>query len=197
MKKIISYFLQGLLYTAPMAITVYAVIIAVQFLDHLLPMDIPGVGIAILLTSITLIGYFTTSYLAQSLIERMENLLTRTPLIKLIYTSIKDLLAAFVGKEKRFDQPVLVKVSKDSALHKLGFITQSDLSALNIDGNMVAVYLPHSYAFSGNLFIVPSEQVTIVSANPAQVMKFIVSGGVSGYDELVDKPSDTATSTKK
>ena len=67
----------------------------------------------------------------------------------------------------------------ESGLEKLGFITQEDLSKLGIEGK-VAVYLPHSYNFSGNLFIVPSQNVIILkSASSADVMKFIVSGGVT------------------
>ena len=48
----------------------------------------------------------------------------------------------------------------------------------------VAVYLPHSYNFSGNFYIVPREHVTLIDLPGADVMKFVVSGGVSGYNEL-------------
>ncbi|MCB0430315.1 MAG: DUF502 domain-containing protein [Flavobacteriales bacterium] len=200
MKKFVTYFFQGLLYTAPLAITVYVVIIGVQFMDHLIPFDIPGLGIAVLLAGVTLIGYLTSSYIVESLFDALERLLNRTPLIKLIYSSIRDLLSAFVGKEKRFDQPVLVRISADAELMKLGFITQKDLSRLGIDENLVAVYLPHSYAFSGNLFIVSADRVKPLDANPAEVMKFIVSGGVSlgsenahpGNEKNAELPSDTS-----
>ncbi len=88
-------------------------------------------------------------------------------------------MSAFVGKDKKFTEPVLVKVNKDSDLEKLGFITQHDLTELGIEAGKVAVYLPHSYNFSGNLFIVPSANVKPLNVNSAEVMKFIVSAGVT------------------
>jgi uncharacterized membrane protein len=83
-----------------------------------------------------------------------------------------------VGKKKKFNQPVLVTINRDTNLQRLGYITQSDLTNLGIY-DKVAVYLPHSYNISGNLFIVPKEHVTPLQANGAELMKFIVSGGVS------------------
>ena len=102
----------------------------------------------------------------------------RTPVVKLVYSSVRDLLNAFVGKEKKFNQPVLVKVNTVSELEKVGFLTQEDLSDLNIL-DKVAVYFPHSYNFSGELFIVPKELVRPFHMAPSEAMKFIVSGGIA------------------
>jgi uncharacterized membrane protein len=99
-------------------------------------------------------------------------------LVRIIYSSLKDLISAFVGDKKKFNQPVLVLLNKSSELRKLGFITQTDLGEWGLKES-VAVYLPHSYNFSGDLYIVPRENVTIVQASGADVMKFIVSGGVT------------------
>ncbi|MDA0713786.1 MAG: DUF502 domain-containing protein, partial [Bacteroidetes bacterium] len=114
----------------------------------------------------------------------------RIPLIKTLYTSVSDLLSAFVGDKRRFNRPVLVKLTKMADIEKLGFITSEDLSELGIDGGRIAVYLPHSYAFSGNLFIVPAENVTPLDANAAEVMKFIVSGGVAEVDKVKSKSNE-------
>ena len=83
-----------------------------------------------------------------------------------------------MGEKKKFTKPVLVKVNMISDLEKMGFITTSDLSDLNIK-DKVAVYFPHSYNFSGEMFIVPSEHITPLDLPPAEVMKFIVTGGVT------------------
>ncbi|HZG00693.1 MAG TPA: DUF502 domain-containing protein, partial [Chitinophagales bacterium] len=101
----------------------------------------------------------------------------------LIYSSIKDLLGGLVGSKKAFSQPVMVLVNKESRLHKIGFLTKADLTDAGIDG-LVAVYFPHSYNFSGELFLVPQENVTpLKTFAPANAMKFIVSGGVTAIDE--------------
>ena len=105
-------------------------------------------------------------------------MMDRAPLVKLVYSSLNDLFKAFVGKEKKFNKPVLVKVNTISDLEKMGFLTQTDLSKLNIK-DKVTVYFPHSYNFSGEMFIVPVEHVTPLDIPAAEAMKFIVSGGVT------------------
>jgi len=180
MKKVLGYFLQGLLYTLPIAATIYVVYKAIVLIDGILPIKIPGLGIIILLVSITLVG-FLGGALISSRILKLEKILDRVPLIKIIYTSVKDLLSAFVGKKKRFTEPVLVKM--EGNVERLGFITQKDLTELGISANKIGVYIPFSYAVTGNLIIVPKDCVTPIDANSADIMKFIISGGVTEIEE--------------
>jgi uncharacterized membrane protein len=141
--------------------------------------NIPGLGILIILISIALIGFILSSIIFRPLWRFVERLMVRAPLVKIIYTSVKDLLEAFVGQKKKFTEPVLVKINNTTDLQKIGFITAKDLDILGLGNDKVAVYLPHSYAFSGNLFIAPVENITPINAAPAEVMKFIVSAGVT------------------
>jgi uncharacterized membrane protein len=99
-----------------------------------------------------------------------------------VYTAFNDLFKAFVGKEKKFSQPVLVKVNLHSDLEKLGFITEDNLEMLG-ESSKVAVYFPHSYNFSGELFIVPKENIKPINLNSSEVMKFVVSAGLTGWDK--------------
>jgi uncharacterized membrane protein len=89
------------------------------------------------------------------------------------------MLSAFVGNEKRFNKPVMIQVSREAEIFKLGFVTQKDLSYLGIKEGKSAVYLPHSFNFSGNLFIVDNDLITPIDAPSDEVMKFIVSGGIT------------------
>lgn len=173
----VRYFLSGLLYTAPLAVTVYILYQLFVFLDGLIPLDFPGLGILLILGVITLMGILGSSFLLQPINRYFQTLVDKIPLVKTIYYAIRDVLSAFVGDKKRFTKPVLVKVNS-AGMEKLGFITSEDLSQLGISGNKIAVYLPHSINFSGNLFIVTPDMVTPLEANSANVMKFIVSGGV-------------------
>jgi len=185
LRKLTTYFVNGLLIITPLFITGLIVYRLFEFFDGLIVFENkwPGAGIAMLLGIILLIGILFTRFIPNPLQLWFDPLLERAPLIKTIYSSIKDLTSAFVGKKKRFNRPVMVRVSKDAEVFKLGFITDDDLSHLGLDEHMVAVYLPHSYAFSGNLFIVPAAHVTPLDINPADMMKFIVSGGVSELKE--------------
>ncbi|MDD2633210.1 DUF502 domain-containing protein [Candidatus Falkowbacteria bacterium] len=186
-KRLLNYFFQGLLFLGPLAVTIYAVRITFLWIDGLLykhieeflGLEIPGLGLVTLLLFITLIGFLGSLFFFKPFITYFDKMISRAPLIKIIYTSVKDLLSAFVGNKRRFNKPVLVRVSGSSSLEKIGFITNEDLSELGITDGRIAVYLPHSYAWSGNLFIVPVENVTPINASATNVMKYIISAGVT------------------
>jgi uncharacterized membrane protein len=188
LKRIISYFIRGLVLVAPLYATALIIWTGVEFLDNIIPIDIPisneqsvylpGLGVLIIIFGIVLLGFLFSTIVPQSFFKFTESILRRLPLVSLIYYSIKDLILAFVGDKKKFNQPVLVTMYKDTDIKKIGFITQTDLSHLKI-ADHVAVYMPLSYSLSGELFIVPTEHVTLLEAKSTDVMKMLVSGGVS------------------
>lgn len=178
-RRFTSYFLKGLILIVPITVTFYIVFNVFQFLDGLIPYDIPGVSILIILVGTAFLGFIGTTFIQAPLMQLFEKAIEKVPLIKIIYTSIRDLLSAFVGQEKRFTKPVMVKTNRDTEMYKLGFITQKDLSDLGISEGKSAVYLPHSYNFSGNLFIVDNSLITPIDAPADEIMKFIVSGGIT------------------
>lgn len=182
MKFILSYFLKGLLFVLPLGLTFWILYELINFIDGLLGLNIPGLGLAIVLAGVTLIGFIFTNIVPNPLIRLMEDAISRMPLVKMIYTSIKDLTEAVLGDKKKFNQPVLVDVN-DAGVQRLGFITEESLGRLNLEGK-AAVYFPHSYNFSGNLFIVPQDKVQKIDAPASDVMKFIISAGVSNLSEL-------------
>lgn len=189
MKKLIYYFLQGILYIAPIGVTGYIIYQVFGFVDSLLKetledllgVYIPGLGLLIVIVLLILIGVIGQTIIARPVKILFKRVMDRIPLLKVIFSAFNDLFSAFVGKERKFNRPVLVLVNPISNLEKLGFLTEEDLSLID-EKEKVAVYFPHSYNFSGELFIVPKEQVRPVDLNPAEVMKFIVSAGVAGWD---------------
>jgi uncharacterized membrane protein len=184
-RRIFRWFIEGIILIAPISITAYVLYKAFELVDGILPFKIPGLGLLVILLIITLIGLLGSTIIGRPLMAYYNRLLDKIPLIKLLYSSIKDLMSAFVGQKKKFTEPVLVKMSKDSEIEKLGFLTQKDLSLLGLDNTKVAVYFPHSYNFSGNLFIVPAANVKAVDISPTEIMKFIVSGGVTELGDTV------------
>ncbi len=176
-RRIISYFLRGLLFVIPLAVTLYIIYQTILFLDNLIPVPLPGIGILMVLALITFVGYLASLFFAQPIFDWFERGLVKIPLVNIIYTSIKDLMGAFVGDKKKFSSPVKVQLS--DTLIRLGFITQDDMSVVG-EADMVAVYFPHSYNVSGNVFLVPRDKVTpLIGVKSSDVMKFMVSGGVS------------------
>jgi uncharacterized membrane protein len=186
-KLLVNYFFQGLLFIGPLVVTVYAVRVTFIWIDNLLSdhlseylgWDIPGLGFITVLLLITVIGFIGSTIIFKPAMNWFDRIISKAPLIKVIYTSVKDMLSAFVGQKKRFTQPVLVKISADGALEKIGFITNEDLTEIGISEKKIAVYLPHSYAWSGNLFIAPADRVTKINAPATDVMKYIISAGVT------------------
>jgi len=190
MKKLINYLLQGILYIAPLGITAYIIYAIFMFMDGLsqqlianfFDVKIPGLGVLSLLLFLIIVGFIGRTIIAEPLKIIFKKIINRIPLLKFIYTALNDLFSAFVGKEKKFSKPVLVKVNTISDLEKLGFITEENLEILE-ELDKVAVYFPHSYNFSGELFIVPRKNIKTINANSSQVMKFIVSAGLTGWDK--------------
>jgi uncharacterized membrane protein len=183
-KYFLRYFFRGLLFVVPASISVYSLYFAFNWLDRLFPKaGVPGLGILVVIGGTTILGYLGSAWLTKPIIQFFDTILERLPFVRIIYSSIKDLTSAFVGEKKKFDKPVLVQISQDSNLKRLGFLTQDSLKDLEIEEDLVAVYVPHSYNFSGNLFIVEKKYVTPLKSDGTEIMKFVVSGGVIDLEE--------------
>ena len=179
MKKIINYFLQGLLYIVPISVTFYVVYWTFQKIDGILPFQFPGLGLIVIIALITIIGFAGSVIIGSPINSFFQRLLKKAPLLRTIYSSMKDLMSTFVGKKKGFNQAVLIKLYENSTIERVGFITNENLSSLGIKGGKILVYLPHSYAFSGQLFVVEKSYITPIDKPSSEIMKLIVSGGVT------------------
>jgi uncharacterized membrane protein len=191
MKNILKYFAQGLLVTVPLGITVYILIKLFALVGSTLekfglfvnPYLDPIIILFVIVVILILIGWLASSIFFQSLFVLFEKIMEHAPVIKHIYSPVKDFLSAFVGNKKKFTKPVLVLTNPAAGIEEIGFITQEDMHEFGIKDKM-AVYIPHSYAFSGRLFIVPKENIKPINdVSGGDAMKFIVSGGVTDVDD--------------
>ena len=183
MKNIINYFLQGLLYIVPISATIYIVYLIFSKIDGILPFNFPGLGLIVIILLITAVGFIGSAIIASPLNALFQRILNRAPLLKTIYTSVKDMMNTFVGKKKGFSEPVLVKLYENSTIERIGFITNEDVEGLNIKAGKVLVYMPHSYAISGQLFVVEKKNITHIDKSSSDIMKLIISGGVTEIEE--------------
>lgn len=190
MNRFLKFFFQGLLYTIPITVTFYIVWQIVVSIDARvqpwLPFDAHGLGIVIVFILITLIGIIGNIFVTLPIVSYAEKILTKAPLVRIIYTSLKDLVSSFVGQKKSFDKPVLVNLYPESNVYRLGFLTDEELKKFDLGTNMVSVYVPHSYAISGQLFIVDKSMLKIVNVDATGMMKYVVSGGVTEMSENID-----------
>jgi uncharacterized membrane protein len=189
--ELVAYFLQGLLLIAPTFVTLWAIFAFFNFFDsHINDLfeqafhfRAPGFGLVTVVLLITLIGVLGSLVIVQPLLHIIDLILEKTPVVKDIYTALKDFFNAFISNKKKFNKPAMFEMGKGSGVFKLGFITQEDLSELHIK-DKVAVYTPLSYNLSGILYLVNSDQVQpLENVSNGMVMKFIVSGGVTEIDD--------------
>jgi uncharacterized membrane protein len=185
LRNLPGYLLRGALITGPLVATAYVLYFIFRTVDELLPIGIPGLGLVITTALVAVVGYFSSNVIGSGILESIERFLHRVPFVKLVYSSIKDLVNAFVGERKSFDKPVLVRLSPGDGVQVLGFVTRDALVGLGLPDH-VAVYLPQSYNFAGNLVVVPRDAVQPLSVPSGELMTFIVSGGISGLG--VGKP---------
>jgi uncharacterized membrane protein len=190
---IFNYFIKGLIVVVPLGAAAFLIYWAVYKIDSALnlsgilltdskgkPIYIPGLGIVNVLIVIIIVGILVTNVVTDPIKRWFNRWINRLPIFKFLYSSIKDLTEAFVGEEKKFSEPVLVEIN-EFGLKKVGFLVQRDLSKLNLHGE-VAVYFPLSYSFAGQVVIISADKVKPIDKGAADMMKFVISGGVSGLD---------------
>ena len=185
-RKAAGYFLQGLLFLTPIGVTVFVVVWFLNWMDELflpiletvIPIHIPGLGIFVAFFWLSLLGYIISKFICISAINWFDGLMQRAPLVKVIYFAVKDLITVFFGKEEKMGKPVRVLTQRDPLQYKFGFVTRHDLKEFKIPEDMISVYLPFSYGVMGNQVVVKKEDVEYLDIPSAEVMKFIVSGGV-------------------
>src|SRR5687768_8618672 len=103
-------FLKGLIILAPIAVTIYIIVWIFNKIDTIIPGVPHGIGFIIVITVVTVIGYLGTRFfVGKAIFDFFDHLLERTPGIKFIYSSVKEVMSSFVGDKKRFTQPVWVR----------------------------------------------------------------------------------------
>jgi uncharacterized membrane protein len=192
MQRLLTNFLKGLLILVPSVVTGYVIFFIFHKIDGLLGIPITGLGFLVTIIFIILVGAIASNIFFARLFNFFEKGLTRLPVVKLLYFSIKDLIGAFVGEKKMFNRPVMVAMGHlplltettpapaGSDIKLLGFVTSETLDFLPDCQDRVAVYMPQSYNMGGYLMLVPKDRITpLPGVDSAKLLAFIVSGGVA------------------
>ena len=187
MKKLIRFFISGLLFLIPVGVTVFVLYKIFDLIAtgmEKLGVELgwfggAAVGIVVLVAVVTFMGMLTTFFVTRPLVLFVEKFFGRLPLLKMLYNSIKDLIGAFMGDTKKFDKPVSVELVPGGKVRALGFVTRESLDFLGMK-DQVAVYIPQSYNFAGSVLVVATGQIQPLSVDSSALMTFVVSGGVSG-----------------
>lgn len=193
--KIWRNFLSGILVTAPAALTLYiawlvittidlkvkSIIPAQYYLEKYLPFDIPGFGIIIAFVIFTLIGTFAAGFLGRIFVRAGERVLNRTPVIRGLFSAMKQIFTAVFERDKHSFREVVLLEYPRRGIWSLGFVTgktkgqvQSDLSH-----EVVNVFVPTTpNPTSGFLLFVPRSDLMTMDMTIEQGIKMVVSAGI-------------------
>ena len=147
----------------------------------------PGLGTIAGLVVIFLVGLLMKALLVRQLFAFGEGVLYRVPIIKSIYSAIRDMFDFFSPKKEHFGRVVIVTVSN---MEMIGFITQEDPGRLpeslrNPDS--VLVYLPMSYMIGGFTLLIPKDDVKPCQMNMDEAMRFVLTAGITGQNNAGGK----------
>jgi uncharacterized membrane protein len=190
MKKVGSILLKGLVTILPIGLTVYFVYWLGVTTEGLLSKPIkialgdnyyPGMGLVTGFLLLFLVGLAVNQFLVRRLLAMGEELLLRVPVVKTVYSAIRDMTRLVNTDKKKGDLDRVVTV--DVGLGRLiGFVTQEHANTLGIGGgdDLVAVYLPMSYQIGGYTVYLPRSKVTETDLTVEQAMRIVLTGGVRG-----------------
>lgn len=190
-------FLRGLMAVLPLGITVALVVWLVVWLERnveptalyilrLLPWEAtykPGMGIALGLVVICLVGFLLQYWLMAALWRWLEKAFNHIPLVRTMYTAVTDLMSFFADKDRNLGSQV-VSIELRPGVRVIGFITRTsfdDLPPGMCNEDDIAVYLPLSYQIGGYTVLMPRSQVTPVAMGVEEAMRFAVTAGMRGH----------------
>lgn len=188
MKTVLRSFINGVLTIVPIILVIYVVYKTFMFLDGFLgnilrPFMqegyIPGIGLLVTIVLITVLGWMSTKFFTGTIIRLIDRLLEKIPIVKTIYSVIKDTFHSFLGEKKSFSKVALVTIP-GTDYKSMGFITTEELEGLYDPlKDYVAVYIQQTFQVAGFTLLIPKDQVEIIDVKPEDAMKFILSGGMT------------------
>ncbi|MFL2815021.1 MAG: DUF502 domain-containing protein [Candidatus Puniceispirillales bacterium] len=195
MSRIRSWFFTGILVMTPLILTIYVVWAFITFVDNLvvpmvpyyyrpstyLPFPIPGLGLIIVFIFTTFVGILATGLFGRTLIRLWENILSRMPVVRSVYSAIKQILETVMATQSdAFRQAVLVEYPRKD-IWAIGFVTGSTKGEVgeNVNKKMVNVFMPTTpNPTSGFLLFFPEKDLIFLKMSVEDALKLVVSGGM-------------------
>ena len=208
-----TYFLTGIVVSAPVGITIWLIWLFVAFVDRtvvplipdaynpsdVLGVSVPGIGVIVVLLVVTIIGFMVTNFFGRFMVRMGENMVSRVPVVRTIYGVLKQIFDAVLAQsEGAFREVILIEYPRKS-IWVLGFVTSTTHGEVQrvTPEEMVNVFLPTTpNPTSGFLLFVPRKDCITLEMTVEEGVKLVISGGiVSPPDRAVagsEDPEDTA-----
>ncbi len=197
MKKITDIFFRGLFTLLPIIITFYVLYSGILILENILGQFlktqlgdsyIPGLGFIVAIFVIFLFGLLITNFITKSVWVHLEKRLTKVPLIKAVYSPLKDLMGLFSNKGKK-DLKSVVSVEVSEGISLIGLVTRDQFTdipemknSLNTD-ELIAVFIPLSYALGGYTVLVKKNKITKIDIPVEKALSLAITGWVKAHAE--------------
>jgi len=190
-----TYFLTGIVVSAPVGITIWLIWLFVAFVDHtvvplipdaynpsdVLGVSVPGIGIIVLLLVVTIIGFLVTNFFGRFMVRMGENMVARVPVVRTIYGVLKQIFDAVLSQsEGAFREVVLIEYPR-KGIWVLGFVTSNTQGEVQrvTPHEMVNVFLPTTpNPTSGFLLFVPRKDCITLDMSVEEGVKLVISGGI-------------------
>jgi len=185
-----SFFFRGLITVLPLLVTLWLLWVVFSFADGLLGKlielivgrPLPGVGFLIIIIFIFITGILTTFILGEKIIQYVERFLSRVPIVKSIYVSVKQINDVFFQKRGKGYQRACVVEYPRKGIYTVGFITGEAAKEIEKKTNtreLVNIFIANTPTpATGFLIAVPAEEVKLLDMRIDDAFKYVVSGGV-------------------
>lgn len=172
-QNLLRYFVRGIFLFLPALATMYVLWFILRWLDGILPVGMPGLGILLLILGLTILGYIGTHWLGPTLIASVEERIRKVPLIGFLYSSVRELVNTS-QRSYRFDRPVLFRPNPQVEVYQIGFLTHE---APLPGHNLVAIFVPFAFAaLTGDVVFVPKDQVIPLEMRGIDALRLVISG---------------------
>lgn len=187
-------FLAGILVLLPISLTIYALLLFLNFMDKFLaylppkynpgtylPFHLPGMGFVLVIIIVFLTGLFTRNYVGKKIIGWGEQIFEKIPFLRVLYTALKQLLEAiFLKKEAHFRRVVLIEYPR-KGIYSLGFVTGTGSGEVQkkTAQKVINVFVPTTpNPTSGFYLLIPEEELIFLDMSVEDAFKLIISGGI-------------------
>ena len=187
-------FLTGLLVILPIFITVYVILFLIRGMDAILKyipakylpetylqIHIPGLGLILVVILVFVVGLLTRNFIGRKIVQLGENIVDRIPLVRVLYTGVKQLLEPlFLQKTNAFKRVALIEYPR-RGVHVIGFVTGESKGEVQskTSKNMMNVFVPTTpNPTSGFYILIPEDEVIYLDMSVEDAFKLIISGGI-------------------
>tara|TARA_Y100000590_G_scaffold302170_1_gene340638 strand:+ start:686 stop:1306 length:621 start_codon:yes stop_codon:yes gene_type:complete len=186
-----NYFFTGIIVLVPIGFTLYLTVFLISISSNLipeeinpnnyLPFSIPGLEIAISIIFITIIGGLSLSFIGKRILQLINDLLKKIPILRTIYSAIEQMTESFANKKSGKKSVVLVQYPR-KGVWAVGFATKDNKGEITkkTNTNLVNVFVPTTpNPTSGFLLMFPKDEIKYLDMSFEEASKFIVSAGTS------------------